>query len=193
MNEDLKDVSATNWKHLYFYGITKKPVREISLNQQMVQSLIGMVGIQASVNTGAAIDPKYMFNEKGVTPWLAMYTVLYAKKPELLTDVASGNGLAFVPNEFLEKIFVSHNNWPQELFGKYDIKFEGFNVFILPFMVHKNTKFDLNLQQSMKAPDGSLEIFGVSEFNESNPEGLLSEIEATIKFIKENGPDVFGH
>jgi len=189
--EKTKSVSAMDWKHLYFYGITKKNVSEISLSQDMVQSLIGMVDIQTSVNSGVAIDPKYMFNEKGTTPWIAMYAVLFAKNPELLTDVASGTSLAHIPDVFFENVFTTHSNWPQELFNRFDLNLEKHNVFILPFMVHKSVEYALNFNQSMKAPDGSLEIFGVAEFNESKPEGLLSEIESTVKFIRDNRPDVF--
>jgi hypothetical protein len=42
----------------------------------------------------------------------------------------------------------------------------------------------------MKAPDGSFEIFGIHEFNESTPERLLAEVEGIIEFIKEKRPDV---
>ena len=45
------------------------------------------------------------------------------------------------------------------------------------------------LSQSMKAPDGSLEIFGIYEFNESNPEGSLKELSELASFIKEYRPD----
>ncbi|MCX2781537.1 hypothetical protein OQJ46_00860 [Microbulbifer thermotolerans] len=193
LTDNTVEISAGDWKHLYFFGLTKHPISEVGLNQQMAQGLIRMVKVQSSISTGALIDPKYMFNAKGLTPWLAMHTVLHLKQPSLLTDVAKGSGSAHVPNTFLEDIFKNHNNWPKALLDEHDIELQGFNVFILPFIVHKNTKYDLTFHQSMKAPDGSLEIFGVSEFDEKHPEKVLSIIQGEIEFIKEKRPDVFGH
>ena len=193
MNQNAPEVSATDWEHLYFYGLTKFPLNEVGLNQNMAQALIRMVGVNASVSTGALIDPKYMLNQKGTTPWIAMYALLTMKQPELLTDVHKGTAAAFVPNQAIEPIFVNHINWPTELLSQYNIELEGFNVFILPFMVPKGSQYNLSFAQSMKAPDGSLEIFGVNKFNENEPESLLHNIQSTLDFIKQNRPDVVGH
>ncbi|WKT59537.1 hypothetical protein Q2E61_11590 [Microbulbifer thermotolerans] len=131
-------------------------------------------------------EGRMAFGKRGVKVWKNY-------RLRLLTDVAKGSGSAHVPNTFLEDIFKNHNNWPKALLDEHDIELQGFNVFILPFIVHKNTKYDLTFNQSMKAPDGSLEIFGVSEFDEKHPEKVLSIIQGEIEFIKEKRPDVFGH
>ena len=193
MSEDAAEVSATEWEHLYFYGLTKFPINEVGLKQNMAQGLIGMVGVKAAVSTGALIDPRYMLNKKGLTPWLAMHLLLTSKQPSLLTDVSKGTAAAFVPNDAVEQIFVNHINWPEELLSRYNIELEGFNVFIMPFMVPKGTEYNLSFKQSMKAPDGSLEIFGVDKFQENSPEKLLSTIQGTLEFIKQHRPDVMGH
>jgi hypothetical protein len=192
MSEDSTKASATEWEHLYFYGLTKSPINEVGLKQNMVQGLIGMVGAKASVSTGALIDPKYMLNKKGLTPWLAMHVLLTTKQPTLIADVSKGTAAAFVPNDSIEQIFVNHINWPKELLSQYDIEIEGHNVFILPFLVPKGTTYNLSFPRSMKAPDGSLEIFGVGEFDENQPEKLLASIQGTLEFIKEQRPDITG-
>ena len=190
MNEGTANVSATEWDNLYFYGLTKAPLNLVGLNQNMTQSLIAMVGVQASISTGALIEPKYMLNKKGLTPWLAMHALLTTNKPTLLDDVYKGTAATFIPNTTMEQIFVNHINWPQELLAQYDIEIDGYTVFILPFSVPKGSTYTLALSQSMKAPDGSLEIFGVGKFNEDQPETLLSNIQDTLACIKKHRPDV---
>ena len=192
MSEDTSKASATEWDHLYFFGLTKFSINEVGLKQNMAQGLIGMVGVKASVSTGALIDPKYMLNKKGLTPWLAMHLLLTTKQTTLIADVSKGTAAAFVPNDAIEQIFVNHINWPKELLLQYDIEIKGHNVFILPFLVPKGTVYNLNFPQSLKAPDGSLEIFGVGKFDENQPEKLLANIQSTLKFIKEQQPDVIG-
>lgn len=192
MSEGAAEVLATEWEHLYFYGLTKFPINEVGLKQNMAQGLIGMVGVKAAVSTGALIDPRYMLNKKGLTPWLAMHVLLTTKQPALITDVSKGTAAAFVPNDAIEQIFVNHINWPKELLSNYNIEIEGHNVFILPFLVSKGTTYNLNFPQSMKAPDGSLEIFGVGKFDENQPEKLLANIQGTLEFIRESRPDVTG-
>lgn len=192
MSEGVTEVSATEWEHLYFYGLTKFPLGQVGLKQNMAQGLIGMVGVKASVSTGALLDPKYMLNKKGLTPWLAMHLLLTTQQPALIADVSKGTAAAFVPNGAIEQVFVNHINWPKELLSQYNIELEGYNVFILPFLVPKGTAYDLSFPQSMKAPDGSLEIFGVGKFDEDRPEKLLANIQGTLEFIKEQRPDVTG-
>ncbi|WGP00207.1 hypothetical protein QFX18_09115 [Saccharophagus degradans] len=192
MSELTTQLSATNWDHLYFYGLTKSPLSEVGLNQNMVQAIIGMVGVTASVSTGALIDPKYMLNQKGTTPWLAMYALVTMKQPELLDEVFNGAAAAFVPNQAIEPIFIDHINWPSDMLANYDIELEGFNVFILPFMVPNTSRYNLTLSQSMKAPDGSLEIFGAGKFDENKPEDVLASIQDALVFIKVHRQDVWG-
>ena len=192
MNHNAPEVSATDWDQLYFYGLTKFLLNDVGLNQNMAQALIRMVGVNASVSTGALIDPRYMLNQKGTTPWMAMYALLTIKQPELLTDVHKGTAAAFVPNDAIGSIFVNHINWPTELLSQYNIDLDGFNVFILPFMVPKGSQYNLSFSQSMKAPDNSLEIFGVNKFDENEPENLLCNIQSTLEFIKQSRPDVMG-
>lgn len=192
VSQNTPNESATEWEHLYFYGLTKSPVQQVGLNQNMAQGLISMVGVKASVSTGALIEPKFMLNQKGLTPWLAMHLILTTNQPSLLADVSKGSAAAFVPNDLIEKIFVNHINWPKELLSQYNIEIEGYNVFTLPFIVPKGANYNLSFGQSMKAPDGSLEIFGVGKFDENKPEKLLSNIQGTLEFIKEKRPDVTG-
>lgn len=192
MNQNTPEVSATDWEHLYFYGLTRFQLNEVGLDQNMTQALIRMVGVNASVSTGALIDPKYMLNQKGTTPWLAMYALLTVKASDMLIPVQQGRSAAFVPNHVIEPLFVDHINWPIGLLSRYCIDLEGFNVFILPFLVPKGAQYNLSFSQSMKAPDGSLEIVGVGKFDENRPQDLLSDIQETLEFIKHSRPDITG-
>ncbi|MCO7223519.1 hypothetical protein [Pleionea sp. CnH1-48] len=189
MNEAV-EVSATEWEHLHFYGITSYPLSEVGLNQQMAQGLINMVGAGASICTGALIAPKFLINQKGTTPWLAMFALLAARQPALLQDIHKGEAAAFIPNDILESLFIDHNNWPAQLWSQYNIELKGFNVFVLPFLVPKGSAYNLHFEQSMKAPDGSLEVFGANVFDENQPEKLLLELQSILEFINLHRPDI---
>ena len=172
------------------FCITKFPLEKVGLNQNMTTSLIRMVGVDASVNTGALIAPKYMLNSKGVTPWLAMHLSSMTNK-DMLKQVLEGKAGIYIPNEIIQSIFVDHVNWPEKLLAQYNIELDGFNVFILPFMVPNNMELNLTFNQSMKAPDGSLEIFGVGLFDENKPESLLARVQSELDFIRQHRPDIY--
>ena len=182
--------SATEWRHMYFTGISKGNLNEIDLSEAQVQGLLSMVSVGPSISNGAAIEPKYLINSKGATPWLAIFALVHAKQPSALSVIAEGKSRIHVPTKFVRGVFNSHNNWPPEMLAKYDITLDGYNIFVIPFLIHTSANPVSNFSQSMKAPDGSLEIFNVNEFSSENPEELLIEISGLVKFIKENRPDI---
>jgi len=182
--------SATEWKQMYFYAITKKAPSEINLPQNLVASLLGMVGVKSAISTGEAIDPRYIINEKGTTTWLAMYALIATQNPEALTALKENGGLLHVPSPFLNSSFKTHINWPETIISKYNLKLENYNLITIPFLIPEGSGSLTKLSQSMKAPDGSMEIFGFEEFRENKPEHLLGVFNYIINFINENRPDV---
>lgn len=190
-NESDISMNAMKWKHAYFFGVTRSPLKEAGLKQNLAESLIKMVGATSFLGTGALIEPKYMINQKGTTPWIAMYVSLLTHHKDVLENIYNNQTAILLPNEFLQDIFMSHINWPTNILEKYDIELNGYNVFILPFLVPNSTEINTTLKQSLKAPDGSVEIFYIDIFDENNPEGLLAKIEHELDFIKRNRPDIF--
>ena len=178
-------VSATEWRHMYFAGISKRPIQEINLAEVQVSGLLSLIGLNAVISNGAAIEPQFLINSKGATPWVAMYAFVLINDPEALTLIANGKLRAHVPPDFIRGAFGAHINWPRKIIEKYDLVIGEYHLFAIPFLVHNSVNQMGGLNQSMKAPDGSLEIFGVYEFNESNPEGSLKELSELASFINE--------
>lgn len=182
-------MSATEWRHMYFIGITKQPVDQINLNEGQMGGLLSMINLAAVISSGVAIEPQYLINKKGTTAWLAMYALILTKDPEALSLIASGKSRIHVPANFIHEAFSDHINWPKEMLKKYDVSLDNHHTFAIPFLAHKDVTDIGSFSQSMKAPDGSLEIFGVREFVEGNPEGLLKDFSELVSFIKRNRPD----
>ncbi len=182
--------SATEWKNMYFLGISKDDPGSLNLSEGQIRGLLSMVKVGPAVSTGAAIEPSFLMNTKGVTPWLALYALIYTKKPEALGVIARGESAINIPGSYLNGLFENYIHWPKSVISKYNLKLQGYKPFIIPFMLHEDSPPVGSFSQSMKAPDGSLEIFGIHEFVESNPEGLLAEVEGIIEFIKERRPNV---
>lgn len=182
-------VSATEWRHLYFAGVSKQPIDEINLTEAQVSGLLSMVDLNAAISSGTAIEPQYLINRKGTTPWLAMYALVHVNDPEALGLIANGKSRIHVPPNFIRGAFGTHINWPKEILKKYDLTVGEYRVFAIPFLVHKSVSKIGSFTQSMKAPDDSLEIFGVHELIEGDPEGLLKEFSELAAFIKEKRAD----
>ena len=72
-------ISATQWKHMYFAGISKQPINQINLSEAQTGGLLSMINLQAVISSGTAIEPEYLINQKGTTAWLAMYALVVAK------------------------------------------------------------------------------------------------------------------
>ncbi|MDK1286279.1 hypothetical protein [Pseudoalteromonas umbrosa] len=183
-----KGCSATEWRHMYFIGISKQNPNKIDLSERQVQGLLSMVNVGPAISNGAAIKPEYLINSKGTTPWLAMFALVQAKQPSVLPIIAEGKSRIHIPTQFISNTFNSHNNWPPEVLAKYDMTLEGYNVFVVPFLIHFSANPVNDLSQSLKTPDGNLEIFNVNEFSEKSPEEFLVKLSDIVKFIKKNRP-----
>ena len=182
-------ISATEWRHMYFAGVSKQPVNQIDLSEGQISGLLSLINTTAAISSGTAIEPQYLINSKGTTPWLAMYALVHIQDPEALSLVASGKSRIYVPSKFIRSAFGDHINWPRAMLKKYDLSLGQYHVFAIPFLVHRDSPPIGTLSRSMKAPDGSLEIFGVHELLDGNPERLLKEFAELASFIKTNRAD----
>jgi fimbrial chaperone protein len=182
--------SASDWKYLYFYGISKSAPELADLPQQMVASLLSMQKIDSALSTGALVEPEYLFNAKGVGAWLAMYALVSLKNEAALNSLKSEGGVLFVPSQYVHNALGKNNNWPKDMLARHEITLKGYHLFVLPIVVPSNKSSYTKMSQSLKSPDGKLEIMGIAEFDEKKPEGLLVEIAENIKFIKKERSDL---
>lgn len=182
-------MAAAEWRHMYFAGISNRRINEVNLTEAQVSGLLSMVNVTAAISSGTAIEPQYLINTKGTTPWLAMYALVQAKDPTALSLIAKGKSRIHVPPSVIRGAFGEHINWPKEMLEQYDLSLGEYHLFAIPFLLHNSVGEVGNLSQSMKAPDGSLEVFNVNEFTEENPEGLLKVFSELTAFIKENRMD----
>jgi len=171
-------MSATQWRHMYFVGISKQVIYQIDLSEPQISGLLSMINLNAVISTG-----------KGTTPWLAMYALVQANDPEALNLIANGKSRIHAPSTFIQNAFGDHINWPADMLSKYDLSLGEYRMFAIPFLVHEDVRTMGSLSQSIKAPDGSLEIFGVHEMVEGNPEALLKDCAELAGFIKEHRAD----
>ncbi|TEW50251.1 hypothetical protein E2R67_09570 [Psychromonas sp. RZ5] len=182
-------VSATEWKHMCFAGISKHSINEIDLNEEQIAGLLSMIDLSSVISSGTAIELQHLINEQGTTAWAAMYALVIANDKEALNLIANGKTRIHIPANFIRSVFGNHINWPAAILEKYDLTLGEYRPFAIPFLVHKSVTNIGALSQSLKAPDGSLEIFGVYEFLDTDPEGLLKEYAELATFIKEERED----
>ena len=187
--DEKSGMSAAQWRHMYFAGISKQVIYQIDLSEPQISGLLSMINLNAVISNGAAIEPQHLINEKGTTPWLAMYALVQLNDPEALNLIANGKSRIHVPSTFIRNAFGNHINWPADMLSKYDLSLGEYRMFAIPFLVYKDVRTMGSLSQSIKAPDGSMEIFGVHEMVEGNPKALLKDCAELAGFIKEHRAD----
>lgn len=183
------EISAKEWRHMCFAGISKYSINDINLSEEQIGDLLSMINLNSVISSGTAIKPQHLINEKGTTAWLAMYALVVANDEEALNLIADGQTRIHIPANLISSAFGEHINWPAETLKKHDISLGEYHPFAIPFLVHKNVTNIGNLSQSLKTPDGNLEIFDVYEFVENNPENLLKEYAKLVTFIKTQRED----
>lgn len=149
-----------------------------------------MQKIDSALSTGALVEPEYLFNAKGVGAWLAMYALVALKNETALNSLKTEGGVLFVPSQYVHNALGKHNNWPKDMLAHHEINLKGYHFFILPIVVPSNKGSYIKMAQSLKSPDGNLEIMGIAEFDDKKPEALLVEIEESVKFIKKERLDL---
>jgi hypothetical protein len=165
---------AVAWNHFYLWGVTSKLPAEIELQTQQLQALLGAIGAEASISSLAALEPRYLINPKGTTPWTMLFVYAFMNDKDALAAVAQGKAAVCMPAQGMLATFNSHVAWPQSVLDKYPFDFGKHTAFIIPFIRFGTAPVPRPLPQSLKSPDGSIEIMGVAEFNEQRPEALLA-------------------
>jgi len=184
-----QDISAIHWRPLYFAGISKQRIDKLNLEEAQIAALLSMINIESGISSGTPIEVPYLINEQGVTAWSAMYALTISHDDTDLPLIATGKKRVHIPSEFMRSVYEKHVNWPADMLAKYDLSLGKYRPFAIPFLVHNSVSGIENLTESLKAPDGSLEIFGVYEFSESDPEALLKNYAELTTFIKTERQD----
>jgi hypothetical protein len=175
--------SATDWKHYYFLGITNRRPNELKLTQAQVRGLLSMLNVNAGIATDFTIDPQYLINAKGTTVWLALYALLAVNYPNDLEAARKNETLLFLPQASISGSF-NHNHWPAELNKRFSFNLSGQYLFVLPFLLSTSAPLPARMSQSLSAPDGSLEMFGIHVFDENQPQLLLKNCESLVDWYQ---------
>lgn len=175
---------------MYFIALTKKKPSEIDLSQELMSSLLSTINVRSAIYTGAALEPKYLINSKGVTVWIAMWVFIRHANSELLKSLGAGPGFAWVLPARMNNAFGNHINWPEKMLRSHNFDIKGYQLVAIPFLVPVNAPAFKPLSQSLKAPDGSLEVLAFHEFDEKNPESLLIKYEAVANAIPDERRDL---
>ena len=179
----------SHWKAHYFVGVTKKDVGSISLGDSEMESLLNLVGIKTYIATGLAISPEVAVSKirsSVITPWLSMFAVLARQYPDSIGSLHEKGGIVFLPESLSRGLFSSSTGWPEEILKKYSWGLEGYEPFVMPILIPAASEAPKNFEQSMKSPDGNLELFWISYFDPEKPESLLKDVHRLDEFIQEH-------
>jgi hypothetical protein len=179
--------SFSEWRQWYFFGVSSQSAASLSLNQKQLQALFSVVSLQSVITTEALIDPKLIINEKGTTVWLLLFSLLYYNDKPGLAAVATDTSFVAIPPATIRQTFANHCNWPSALLDKFPIDLKAGSYFLLPFLLHKTQSLPVAMTQTLKSPDGELEILGCSEFDDENPALLLQELSEIRDVVKVQG------
>lgn len=104
---------------------------------------------------------------------------------EQLNRVAKQETSIYIPRTMLEGGVGNFNRWPPELLKSFDLTLDAAHLFLLPFSTHVSASATRQLTESLKSPDGSLEILGLHEFSHDHPSRLLAIAQTVAKFVKD--------
>jgi hypothetical protein len=174
--ETVRSDLLTNWRLWYFHGVSQQAPATLDFGQAQLQSLFSMVGVRCTITTGAVLDPRLIMNAKGTTAWVLLYSLLFFNDKAALAAVAADAAFVAIPAAKVHAAFQSHVNWPVALLERFPLHLQQGTRFVLPFLMHRSQGSPTAMRQSLKTPDGQLEIFGCSEFDDTNPVLLLQTL-----------------
>lgn len=175
---------TTDFKDYYFIGTSHAPAAQMSLNPSQIQGLMTVIQAPAAIVSCLPVDPLLAINAKGFTAWQLMFALVKLKNPEDIDRLAKQETSIYIPRPMLEGGVGNFNKWPTELLEKFDFSLDSAHLFILPFSIHTSASEPRNLTESLKSPDGSLEILGLHEFSHDHPSRLLAIAENVAKFVR---------
>jgi hypothetical protein len=165
---------AEDWKQYYFWGVSKTAPSALSLEIGQMQALLGTVRAECAIVSLAALEPKHLINHKGTTAWILLFVYALMNEKEALRAVAEGSQALFMERSRVHGAFGAHVNWPASLLEKYHADFGDHWPFVIPFARHRESPAPMQLTQSLRSPSGAMEIMGVAEFSDTQPEALLA-------------------
>lgn len=163
-----------DWKLYYFWGLSSTKPSALTLQQQQMQALLSAVGADCALSSLGALEPRYLINHKGTTVWILLLLYALMNEKEALSAVANGTSSLFMQAARVHGAFGTHVNWPDHLLQQYCADFGGHWPFVIPFVRHQAASAPMQLAQSLRSPDGVMEIMGVAEFSDQQPEALLA-------------------
>ena len=173
-----------DWKQYYFWGLSAKKPAELQLSVEHVRTLLGAINADCAIASLAALEPKHLINHKGTTAWILLFIYALMNDKDGLAAVSIGTSGLFLPANIVHGAFTSHVNWPTELLGRYNFDFGDHWAFVIPFVRHHESPEPIQLPQSLRSPDGMIEIMGIAEFNDQRPDALLAQF---YEFYKQYG------
>lgn len=177
--------SIGDFRDYYFIGVSHAPASTMSLSLSQIQSLIGSSGCNSVIASCLPVDPLLMINQKKFTIWQICYAILSTQDPEAIALLKTGQTAIYIPRSYLEGSVGNHNNWPPTMLSRYDLSLQQQHVFLIPFSVSKALPPPRPMTQSLKAPDGSMEILGLHEWSTDNPTRLLEVVQNLVRFVRE--------
>ena len=175
---------AEDWKHYYFWGISAKRPAKLYISAEQVRALLSAIQADCAIASLAALEPKHLINHKGTTVWILLFVYALMNDKEGLAAVSAGTSSLFLPANIVHGAFTSQVNWPAQLLDRYSFDFGDHWAFVIPFVRHRESPEPVQTSQSLRSPDGAMEIMGIAELNEQRPEALLDQFH---EFYKQYG------
>lgn len=177
MADDVNDFKkVSTWRQYYFIGMARARPDAVNVSPEQLRALLSMVGADAALATGAALAPRLIINQKGTTAWILLFFLPFYNDPEGLKNAARGSASLFIPAEAVRSAFHQHVNWPASVLQQFPVDLPSSHLFVLPFLRHASLAAPSPLPQSLRSPDGELEILAVEEFQESDPVDLMRRL-----------------
>ena len=165
---------TAKWHYHYFVGVSETPASSLHISESLVKKLLADIGCSAALAASHAVGPLHLYNNSGMTPWQVAMSVMQFQFHDAIEAVEAGEATIVMPSEFLHRGFSERVTWPDDVVQKHDLSIEKGHLFFLPFFLHRSAPALEPMLRPASLPAAACEIFGVSEFFDSEPEKLLA-------------------